>query len=362
MKKGFTLIELLAVIVILAIIALIATPIILNIINDAREKANERSVELYANAAKNAIAKHQLNNTSSPTSFDQLEIEYDGDVVCATKELYEDGSFYLDGCTVNGSEKTYSYGSKEKQSICTSVDVAEEGKYTVGDKYECKVDPNKDAYTFYVLTIPLSGSDSVNLIMDSNIRTGGEAVKESEPTEEQKAWVKWITNEKFLELGGVVTEEMANSEACKYGNICADNTFGPITAMDYLVEATKDWTNANVQTVSTFDDDAGGIHNLAKTYTTYARLPYYSEIVSTGCLNEEKSCPWLSDFLNLSLNYSAPLTLNGYWLLSSGTNASYYACYVNLDQNVRLEGVSGSISNGVRGVRPVITISTSDIQ
>lgn len=46
MKKGFTLIELLAVIVILAIIALIATPIILGIINDARDEAKKRSAEL----------------------------------------------------------------------------------------------------------------------------------------------------------------------------------------------------------------------------------------------------------------------------------------------------------------------------
>ncbi len=45
-NKGFTLIELLAVIVILAIIALIATPIILGIINDAREQAKKRSAEL----------------------------------------------------------------------------------------------------------------------------------------------------------------------------------------------------------------------------------------------------------------------------------------------------------------------------
>ena len=37
-KGGFTLIELLAVIVILAIIALIATPIVLNIINDTMSK------------------------------------------------------------------------------------------------------------------------------------------------------------------------------------------------------------------------------------------------------------------------------------------------------------------------------------
>lgn len=38
-KKGFTLMELLAVIIILAIVALIATPIVLNVIEDARKSA-----------------------------------------------------------------------------------------------------------------------------------------------------------------------------------------------------------------------------------------------------------------------------------------------------------------------------------
>ncbi len=39
MKKGFTLIELLAVIIILAIVALIATPIILDVVEDAKMSA-----------------------------------------------------------------------------------------------------------------------------------------------------------------------------------------------------------------------------------------------------------------------------------------------------------------------------------
>ena len=46
MKKGFTLIELLAVIVILAIIALIATPIVLNIINDTKERVQYLEVQI----------------------------------------------------------------------------------------------------------------------------------------------------------------------------------------------------------------------------------------------------------------------------------------------------------------------------
>ena len=117
MKKGFTLIELLAVIVILAIIALIATPIILGIINDAREESNERSIELYASAVRNAIASYQLTGTSAPKSFADLTIEYDGNVECATEELYSDGSFYIANCTVNGTAVDYTYGEQQVTQV-----------------------------------------------------------------------------------------------------------------------------------------------------------------------------------------------------------------------------------------------------
>ena len=56
MKKGFTLIELLAVIVILAIIALIAVPVVLNIINDAKESSVLRSAEFYLDAVEYTVA------------------------------------------------------------------------------------------------------------------------------------------------------------------------------------------------------------------------------------------------------------------------------------------------------------------
>ena len=117
MKKGFTLIELLAVIVILAIIALIATPIILGIINDARKESNERSVELYASAVRNAIAAYQLTNPNAPSSFSELNIEHDGNVVCTTEELYEDGSFYIADCEVNGTEVDYTYGEQQVTQV-----------------------------------------------------------------------------------------------------------------------------------------------------------------------------------------------------------------------------------------------------
>ena len=116
-KKGFTLIELLAVIVILAIIALIATPIILGIINDARKESNERSVELYASAVKNAIAAYQLTNANAPTKFSELNVDYEGEVVCEKEELYLDGSFYLEECKVNKGTNKYNYGVKQKTQV-----------------------------------------------------------------------------------------------------------------------------------------------------------------------------------------------------------------------------------------------------
>ncbi len=67
-KKGFTLIELLAVIVILAIIALIATPIILNMINDAKKSAAKDSAYGYMKSVDNYIALASMSTTTGGTT------------------------------------------------------------------------------------------------------------------------------------------------------------------------------------------------------------------------------------------------------------------------------------------------------
>lgn len=61
-KKGFTLIELLAVIVVLAIIALIATPIVLNLINNAKEGAAKSSATSYVKAVENGVVQELVKN------------------------------------------------------------------------------------------------------------------------------------------------------------------------------------------------------------------------------------------------------------------------------------------------------------
>ena len=68
MNKGFTLIELLAVIVILAIIALIATPLIINIIEDSKKQSIISSAQLYVDGLIKQIASMNMKNEFNPSS------------------------------------------------------------------------------------------------------------------------------------------------------------------------------------------------------------------------------------------------------------------------------------------------------
>ncbi len=72
-NKGFTLIELLAVLVILAIIALITTPIILGVIESARESAAEDKTWAYVDAVENAFALDQASSSPMAMTSDGID-------------------------------------------------------------------------------------------------------------------------------------------------------------------------------------------------------------------------------------------------------------------------------------------------
>ena len=115
-KKGFTLIELLAVIVVLAIIALIATPIVLNLINNAKEGAAKSSATAYVKAVENGVVQELLNsNDQSYTgkfNVDSTGLKFVSDTdnnkkitVDASGKLPKSGSYVLldeDGTVTNG--------------------------------------------------------------------------------------------------------------------------------------------------------------------------------------------------------------------------------------------------------------------
>ena len=82
-KNGFTLIELLAVIVILAVIALIATPMIMGVIDEARQGAARSSAFAYLHAVENEIAMNLALNPDSnmSTAIGSLATSVDASLV-----------------------------------------------------------------------------------------------------------------------------------------------------------------------------------------------------------------------------------------------------------------------------------------
>ena len=108
-KKGFTLIELLAVIVVLAIIALIATPMVLNTIDEARRGAASSSALAYVSAVETKIALNMLSGTSAPASVTATDFaSVKGDAPEAVDLTVTNGAVSGGTITVNGYTFTYS--------------------------------------------------------------------------------------------------------------------------------------------------------------------------------------------------------------------------------------------------------------
>ena len=132
-KKGFTLIELLAVIIILAVIALIATPIVLDVINDARLKTAESSVNGYLSAIDNARYEYILdNNGAEPTALSQLTISTKGETV----KCYATGTTEATAITngvVTATKCSTMDGTTAKYTCQVSNGLASNCK--AGDKY-----------------------------------------------------------------------------------------------------------------------------------------------------------------------------------------------------------------------------------
>ena len=76
-SKGFTLIELLAVIVILAIIALIATPIVLGIIEESKEKTQRISAQYMIDTVEKAYSMAYTENMGATPTVEQVKDKFD---------------------------------------------------------------------------------------------------------------------------------------------------------------------------------------------------------------------------------------------------------------------------------------------
>ena len=187
-KKGFTLIELLAVIIVLAIIALIATPIIFNVIENAKIKSLENSCYGVIDAVRTKYAEGLLNSENGL-------VDLTGDV----KDLTIAGEHpYMGTWEIDNSKDSDERGIKiqgvkfqsMKNYTCSNVD--ENGVIT--SKVSCEKD----------------GPDEVQPTI-----TAKQATVEVNKGTVQK--IKDYFTVKFGKTGGTVTCEVANVSELEAG-------------------------------------------------------------------------------------------------------------------------------------------------
>ena len=388
-KKGFTLVELLAVIIILSLLTVLASASVTKVVTNSKSELYDTQIELIKAAAQTwgadnlnklpsendeckylnlgELKKYGLLDSSIINPKTNKEFS-DNMNIKITSILTDYGNlnfkYEVDAIDVSSCTPVY-------EKICALVnDVDNSGSITPGDKYQCKVKDNmeegfEDGYYFFVLSHNDDGT--TNLIMERNMYYDEDS-----------------------DIGVVATS--SNSNVAWYAST-GDHSFGPVTAMTYLHNATKDWNNipnmimnyedenidyttqqkgtngyGSIVTTGTTtiitsknDEETGRIENLK------ARMPRYDEVHGEGkCLtykengNNYGSCPlWLSNYLSNSQYVTGEGLQNisgiyGYWTLASNDGDYTYAWYVSYDGHV--DSFSGVYYGNDYGVRPVITI------
>ena len=398
MKKGFTLIELLAVIVILAIIALIATPIILNIIEDSKKSAITNSVQLYVDGLTKHIAKMNLENEFNPTSCtitngnitcdgQSLDYTVDGQAPTSGTITLDNGAVTgytlgISGYTVTKSNGTITLTKGEPAPTYTAYTMGQLLQYDPVNNTSCTT--GDTCYKWRVITVGDTTSNStITLQMDHNL----------------------------VNLSAWVTQTDYNDNVNWSGN---QNHKGPITALKALEIATSTWDNS-LKLNYTYDTSLGGTntgHNYGTlscangactvagsqiTSNLKARMITGEEIsaltVAAGAASDTIAYNWnvannnlyyfsSTDYVigtetyetgstalswlieNTGADVSSGATANtygntnyGYWTLSPNASISTSAWYVTSDG--RLSDSEDVDPDDYHGTRPVITLPKS---
>ena len=386
-KKGFTLIELLAVIVILAIIALIATPIVLDIIDDSKESSIKRSIELYGNAVEQAVASSQIKGSDVPSGQYKttdgktltngnttIKVDYKGSKVVCDVYITTDGEVSLKNCIVNDKRTEYTYGKEEDVEIVDKVYTNGEVVYfDVGTGKACdnytetqsNTGVNSGCMKFYAFND--DGGDKVNLLLDHNTTasvvwnsSGSNASGPNEVLTQLKidtdAW-------QGTEIPSNYTmDQSSQSSKAKY-TIDYSNYKARIITANEIAKITGN-TSFNEET-------SNDNHYFFDTNTSTPSLTcYYNDDDYVGNATECKY-GWLYDRASENctiygcLNNSDVLT-NGYWTVTS--SATGYSAWIvkyglgNADSaGVLISAPYLTDVNNTYGLRPVIEVLKSKL-
>ena len=342
-RKGFTLIELLAVIVVLAIIALIATPIVLNLINNARVGAAEQSATGYVKAVENTIMKDMLNDkdiSDGTYKYDYLSVDISGKIPTSGKYTVKNRRVESGNFCINNYVIEY----KDGQS-----------KYNKNLKCEEVVGPTKieasstDTHKGIVYLDPTDLSKTCNKENSKSI------------AETNTGCMKWYIYDEDDNNYTMILDHNTTAQV-------AYNSTGSNTEMKE-VKATLDsdtstWDKSLKARLITANEIAKITGNTSfdeKTSTSdkWFYLDSNNQTQVANSTNKSKYA-WLYDYTYGCKRYGCNIEdsiLDGYWTSTPAAGRTDCAWYVF--RYGLLDGNSTRFTNS--GVRPVITISKSII-
>ena len=323
-NKGFTLVELLAVIVILALIALIATPIILNVINDAKKQAAKDSAYGYMDAVEKYIVSSELEDKSIKDGTYRVEdlnkkISVKGStpdngtikIESKTVKSYDIG---IDGYAVsNGKVDKVSTTKKFKNGTAVYYNPVSGEKCDDYTEANSTKETKSGCMKWYVFN-DKEGNATVNVILDHN-------------TTARVAWNSTGNNSEMKEV----------ADALKKDTRTWKNTARLITANEIAKITEKTGFDASKKNQDWFCLDT----NQPDTTSYCAKAQGKSKYA------------WLFDYTYECTNYgcnTSDLSTWGYWTSTSFWHVSRFG---------HLSSTNANYADS--GVRPVITISKANI-
>ena len=308
-KRGFTLIELLAVIVVLAIIALIATPIVMNVIKNAQMGAAERSADNYVKAVETLIATSKLDGTTIA----------DGEYAINENGNLSFGNVEVSGTRPNGGKIVVKDGQVDKDNTTINYE-----DYTVTYKdgvAEASEKGTKKLMTLADCDLAAGTANTIGAKYTCNLGDGARTF--------------YVLREDGDNVKLIMNENLGYSAWAESG----DNSEGPVTANAYLASQTSGWTKLSQSQITL--PDAQDIAD-AMGDSEWADNNY------TGTYGPD----WMRTNLD---GDNGPY---GYWTSTPYSADPSYAWHVDCYGNLVYNDVDNIDS---RGVRPVITISKSNL-
>ena len=275
-KNAFTLIELLAVIIILAIVALIATPIILDVVDDAKKSAGLSEANMIYSGINNYCAtedvKAQLDKDYVKICTSSLDAEKVKEMVNLGNAKIIEIEYGTKLTWLKVESNGHIYSLQENAMVEGDLNKPE-SKYAVGDLLKVQV---SDSETQNIYVLEVNGNEIVG-ILDRNLPGGT---------------VAWISEEDYNSAGGNWTSD---SDEVKNQNLYE---FGPITANKALNERTSSWNKVNEISLPSAEE-------------ILKLTGYYKELESSGETANWES-KYLTDFMNFMMsNESAQLCSSG---------------------------------------------------